>query len=251
MVRPLVLVLKQFLQDRGLLTAYTGGLSSYSLFLMVTRYLQEQPNLAWSDCGSLLMGFLDFYGNCFDPRSVGISVKKRKYFSRHVNHIALAQQSSSSWAQQQSNQRLVPHDNALERRHSFNEKRDHMFNDSFMGSINSHGSFSKQGQKLHHQQSPGTTPSISHVRKNKVPQQEQPAAKPYTFDPLFVEDPLKESNNIGRNAFRVFQVKRAFADAHRALVATLEWDMHDTPEDEKCQYPLLKCLLQNEDIVLY
>jgi DNA polymerase sigma len=56
-------VLKQFLIDRGLLTAYTGGLSSYCLFLMVARYLQEQPS-SWGDCGALLMGFLDFYGNC-------------------------------------------------------------------------------------------------------------------------------------------------------------------------------------------
>jgi DNA polymerase sigma len=63
MLRPLVLVLKQFLLDRCLLTAYTGGLSSYCLFLMVARYLQEQPS-SWGDWGSLLMGFLDFYGNC-------------------------------------------------------------------------------------------------------------------------------------------------------------------------------------------
>lgn len=62
MSRALVLVLKQFLNNRGLLASYTGGLSSYCLFLMVVRYLQEQP-ASWSDCGSLLMGFLDFYGN--------------------------------------------------------------------------------------------------------------------------------------------------------------------------------------------
>jgi DNA polymerase sigma len=57
MVRPLVLVLKQFLLDRGLLTAYTGGLSSYCLFLMVARYCQEQVPI-WNDCGSLLMGYV-------------------------------------------------------------------------------------------------------------------------------------------------------------------------------------------------
>lgn len=56
-VRPLVLVLKQFLLDRGLLTAYTGGLSSYCLFLMVARYCQEQAP-TWNDCGSLLMGWV-------------------------------------------------------------------------------------------------------------------------------------------------------------------------------------------------
>ena len=62
MLRPLAIVLKQFLSHRGLLTSYTGGLSSYGLLLMIARYLQEQPS-SWGDMGSLLMGFLDFYGN--------------------------------------------------------------------------------------------------------------------------------------------------------------------------------------------
>ena len=66
-IRPLMLVLKNFLLDRGLLTAYTGGLSSYCLFLMLARYLQEQPPSS-GDSGSLLLGFLDFFGNCFDAR---------------------------------------------------------------------------------------------------------------------------------------------------------------------------------------
>jgi hypothetical protein len=68
-----------------------GGLSSYCLFLMVTRYLQEQSSL---DVGSLLMGFLDFFGNhvsgktrncCsshslaqFDYAATGISVRHRQ-----------------------------------------------------------------------------------------------------------------------------------------------------------------------------
>ena len=73
----------------------------------------------------------------------------------------------------------------------------------------------------------------------------------YTFDPLFVEDPLSETNNVGRNAFRIFQVQRAFSDAHRALVAALEWDMHSTGESQDAnEFPLLKCLLQSEDVVL-
>lgn len=55
-IRPLVLVLKRFLSEKGLLTAYTGGLSSYGLFLLVTRYLQEQKS-SWVDVGSLLSKF--------------------------------------------------------------------------------------------------------------------------------------------------------------------------------------------------
>lgn len=75
---------------------------------------------------------------------------------------------------------------------------------------------------------------------------------PNTFDPLWVEDPISEGNNVGRNAFRYPQVQRAFSDAHRALVASLEWDMHSTGEtlQENNEYPLLKCLLQSEDVVV-
>lgn len=73
---------------------------------------------------------------------------------------------------------------------------------------------------------------------------------PYSFDPVFVEDPLSEANNVGRNAFRIFQVLRAFSDAHRALVAALEWDMQSAGElKDLNEYPLLKCLLQSEDTV--
>lgn len=72
---------------------------------------------------------------------------------------------------------------------------------------------------------------------------------PYTFDPLFVEDPLSEGNNVGRNAFRIFQVQRAFSDAHRALFAALEWDILGESQDAN-EFPLLKCLLQSEDVVV-
>lgn len=30
---------------------------------------------------------------------------------------------------------------------------------------------------------------------------------PFKFDPLFIEDPLEPRNNVGRNCFRIFQVK--------------------------------------------
>ena len=69
------------------------------------------------------------------------------------------------------------------------------------------------------------------------------------FDPIWVEDPLNQGNNVGRNAFRIFQVQRAFSDAHRALVASLEWDINSEFGDDD-DYPLLKCLLQNEDVFL-
>ena len=76
-----------------------------------------------------------------------------------------------------------------------------------------------------------------------------PISRPYTFDPLMMEDPLNPANNIGRNTFRIYQVLRAFSDAHRALVASLEWDMNSITEmNGDNDYPLLKSLLHNEDV---
>lgn len=193
MIRPLVLVLKQFLLDRGLLTAYTGGLSSYCLFLMVARYCQEQCP-TWNDRGSLLMGLLDFYGNFFDPRTTGISVRSRRYFSRFdENHFP-------DTARRNNVATKPPRFQPLSRQSSFR------------------------------------TAEANQLQSGK-------------FDPMWVEDPLNPGNNVGRNAFRIFQVQRAFSDAHRALVAALEWDINSMNEfGEDGEYPLLKCLLQNEDL---
>jgi hypothetical protein len=167
MIRPLVLVLKQFLLDRGLLTAYTGGLSSYCLFLMVTRYCQEQPHSTWSDSGALLIGFLDFYGNHFDPRSTGISVGQRRYFSR-------PRYTSDQGAQQ--NCHFLPQVYT----------RSRSINNAVVG-FDDMNAFYPSPLML-----PTGTAQYS---------------RPFTFDPLYVEDPLHPSNNVGRNAFRIFQVK--------------------------------------------
>lgn len=41
-----------------------------------------------TDVGSLLLGFLDFYGNHFDPRSCGLSLRRRCYFNRTASDSA-------------------------------------------------------------------------------------------------------------------------------------------------------------------
>jgi DNA polymerase sigma len=217
MVRPLVLVLKQFLLDRGLLTAYTGGLSSYCLFLMVARYCQEQAP-TWNDCGSLLMGLLDFYGNFFDPRTTGISVQTRQYFFRSQEAHFAQNFEAQGWNTPHQGQFPDP-----TKRNSFSTKP-HRF------------------QPLHRQFS---------FQSNQSSTSQSQQFKSGKFDPIWVADPLNPGNNVGRNAFRIFQVQRAFSDAHRALVASLEWDinsMHEFGDDG--EYPLLKCLLQNEDVFL-
>ncbi|XP_010523091.1 PREDICTED: uncharacterized protein LOC104801481 isoform X2 [Tarenaya hassleriana] len=75
---PLALVLKQFLADRTLDQSYSGGLSSYCLVLLITRFLQHEHHLGRpinQNFGSLLMDFLYFFGNVFDPRQMRVSVQ--------------------------------------------------------------------------------------------------------------------------------------------------------------------------------
>jgi len=227
LVHPLVLILKKFLLNRRLLTAYTGGLSSHCLFLMVTRYVQEQPKGGWLDCGSLLMGFLDFFGNSFDPRSTGISIRRHQYFSRH--HYAL---------------QTVVHDQHVISHQLWNpsSKLSRLKKDNF-GRKRYYSANSASNNCLINDHMP---PDSSSLDKGNVP---IPTARTFTFDPLFVEDPINCGNNIGRNSFRITSVKRAFSDAHRALQASLEWeDMSSLDFDgDVANYPLLKFLQENED----
>jgi DNA polymerase sigma len=251
LIRPLVLVLKQFLLDRALLTSYTGGLSSYCLFLMVARYLQEQPS-ACGDCGSLLMGFLDFYGNCFDPRATGISVRRRQYFTRPMNYVPVRHQAAGQpmWSPSPHQQHVNPGPPVATAGPHEDFRRRNSFSD--MGSVDGvrRTPPSSLSRPPRFQPTARFVPhSVPPANSNNEQANPYGHGRPFTFDPLFVEDPLSAGNNVGRNAFRVFQVQRAFSDAHRALVASLEWDIHSSGELNDVDYPLLKCLLQSEDVL--
>ena len=61
-LKPLTLVLKQFLVERGLNDPFVGGLSSYGLVLMIVAVLQGQPNAATAhNLGELFVRFLEAY----------------------------------------------------------------------------------------------------------------------------------------------------------------------------------------------
>ncbi|KAF5180217.1 Non-canonical poly(A) RNA polymerase protein Trf4-1 [Thalictrum thalictroides] len=87
---PLALVLKQFLADRSLDHSYSGGLSSYCLVLLITRFLQHEHHLGRpinQNLGSLFMDFLYFFGNVFDPRQMRISIQgSGVYANRERGH---------------------------------------------------------------------------------------------------------------------------------------------------------------------
>ncbi|XP_052192225.1 uncharacterized protein LOC127801296 isoform X2 [Diospyros lotus] len=134
---PLALVLKTFLADRSLDQSYSGGLSSYCLVLLITRFLQHEYHHGRpinQNFGSLLMDFFYFFGNVFDPRQMCISVR-------------------------------------------------------------------------------GSGIYINRERG-------------YSIDPIYIDDPLFPTNNVGRNCFRIHQciksLLQAFADAYSTLESELK-----------------------------
>ncbi|CAL9691276.1 unnamed protein product [Knipowitschia caucasica] len=75
----LIFVLKQFLLQRDLNEVFTGGISSYSLILMVISFLQLHPRIDArnpnENLGVLLIEFFELYGRHFNYVKTGIRIK--------------------------------------------------------------------------------------------------------------------------------------------------------------------------------
>ena len=72
---PLALALKQFLKERSLHHAYTGGLSSYCLLLLLAAYTKHAAALDGPlPLGRLFADVLAFYGRAFDPRRSAVAL---------------------------------------------------------------------------------------------------------------------------------------------------------------------------------
>lgn len=74
----LVFILKQFLYERNLHEVYYGGISSYSLILLLVSFLQLHPRHAAAESnpnlGVLLIEFFELYGRNFNYMKTGITV---------------------------------------------------------------------------------------------------------------------------------------------------------------------------------
>ena len=74
----LVFVLKQFLYERNLHEVYIGGISSYSLILLLVSFLQRHARQAATESnpnlGVLLIEFFELYGRNFNYMKTGITV---------------------------------------------------------------------------------------------------------------------------------------------------------------------------------
>ncbi|KAH8376734.1 hypothetical protein KR093_001085 [Drosophila rubida] len=83
----LLMVLKQFLQQRGLNELFTGGVSSYALTTMCVSYLQmhrRKIDPETANLGVLLLEFFELYGMRFCYSKVEISAANKGSYSRSI-----------------------------------------------------------------------------------------------------------------------------------------------------------------------
>ncbi|KAK9767816.1 Poly(A) polymerase [Basidiobolus ranarum] len=90
-VRPLTLILKQFLMQRGMNEVYNGGLGSYATLLLVVSFLQLHPKVQSGEInpeenlGVLLIEFFELYGKNFNYVNTGISINNEgSYFRKDL-----------------------------------------------------------------------------------------------------------------------------------------------------------------------
>ena len=212
-LKPLVLVLKQHLKEQKLGEAYTGGLNSYGLTLLVACFLKHYKQIStmhassygpttpnWKrhrntihhpSLGDLLLLFLKFHSDTlsFDPCKVGISLEEG-YFNRTV---ALSIQSRHPLPDSIGNPSMGS------RRRSLKETApttaapppNSLSHEANVG----HGDASK--------------PSTSNPASNATTQ--------HRFDLVYIEDPLKKGHNVVKNCFRIHNIQRAWQDAASVL----------------------------------
>ncbi|KAK9822265.1 hypothetical protein WJX74_001011 [Apatococcus lobatus] len=97
-MKPLVIVLKIFLQQREMNEVYQGGIGSYALLVMVAGFLMTHPsrfklakpqrssNAMELNLGQLLMDFFKLFGEDLDHQEVGISCRNGGRFYNKSAH---------------------------------------------------------------------------------------------------------------------------------------------------------------------
>jgi len=66
-LKPMVLVLKKLFESKGLNSVYHGGISSYSIVLMVAAFLKNHRATGLNSSSKNFFEFLYFYGIYFNP----------------------------------------------------------------------------------------------------------------------------------------------------------------------------------------
>lgn len=77
-ITPLIHVLKRYLIIKKLNSCFNGGLASYTLLLMIIAYLRYPKTSNVSNLGSMLLGYLEFYGKYFNFNQFVIDITNFK-----------------------------------------------------------------------------------------------------------------------------------------------------------------------------
>lgn len=77
-IKPLIHVLKRYLCLTKLNSCFNGGLSSFSLLLMVIAYIKYPKTNPNTNLGAMLNGFLEFFGKYFNFNQFVIDVNNFK-----------------------------------------------------------------------------------------------------------------------------------------------------------------------------
>ncbi|KAL3672190.1 hypothetical protein V7S43_002852 [Phytophthora oleae] len=97
-LKPLLMVIRQFLREKALNSAFTGGLSSYAVTLLAVFMMEMQRHQEEEEeeqeggeadetpedketmrLGQLLLDFLEYYGTSFDYYTTGLSLKPEAF----------------------------------------------------------------------------------------------------------------------------------------------------------------------------
>lgn len=139
-LRPLLIIIKLFLRQRGLDETYLGGLGSYSQFCLVLSFLQQHSSsyshtlYKSTTLGHLLFDFLELFGIVFNYNSTGIRLKGRgEYFSR---------QTTKSESTLFLESPLPPHNDMGRGAFRYNDVRE-SFRLAFLDLVESRGRFNK------------------------------------------------------------------------------------------------------------
>ena len=87
-LRPLLIVAKCFLKSRYLNETYHGGVSSFTLTMLITNFLQrcyKKGNTDEIDLGKHLIDFLELYGTLFNYQDIGISIRKGGFYFKKIS----------------------------------------------------------------------------------------------------------------------------------------------------------------------
>eukprot|EP01071_Lankesteria_metandrocarpae_P010980 Lankesteria_metandrocarpae@DN5393_c0_g1_i1.p2 len=215
-LRPVALLLKQLMRHRGVNRVFLGGLSSYSLLLMIIAFLQV-PHLyddRHNDPGAQLLNLLCFYGGMKLPSEKSLKIPSRNPKS-NVHHKGLPDCAVDCFDYTEMRVNVIPLGEANANGALFT----HTAAKSSLR--NGHGDLSTVRSPTHR---------LPYAWRHDSALLKPPAGlrtplNDALFCAVYICDPLDASNNVSRSTYNIAGVKDAFATAAQAVLTTVSLNL--------------------------